>query len=48
MSVAPSPTFAGTQAQGQADMSRYGIAQSGANAGIQGIASLGGMAAMYF
>jgi hypothetical protein len=47
-SVAPSPTFAGTQAQGQADMSRYGIAQSGANAGIQGIASLGGMAAMYF
>jgi hypothetical protein len=48
MSVAPSPTFAGTQAQGQADLSRYGIAQSGANAGIQGIASLGGMAAMYF
>jgi hypothetical protein len=48
MSVAPSPTFAGVQAQGQADMSRYGIQQSGANAGIQGIASLGGMAAMYF
>jgi len=46
--VAPAPTFAGTQAQGQADMTRYGIQQSGANAGIQGIASLGGMAAMYF
>jgi hypothetical protein len=48
MSVAPAPTFAGTQAQGQADMTRYGIQQSGANAGIQGLASLGGMAAMYF
>ena len=47
-SVAPAPTFAGTQAQGQADMSRYGIAQSGANAGIQGITSLAGMAAMYY
>jgi len=46
--VAPAPTFAGTQAQGQADMTRYGIQQSGANAGIQGLASLGGMAAMYF
>lgn len=47
-SVAPAPTFAGTQAQGQADLSRYGIAQSGANAGIQGITSLAGMAAMYY
>lgn len=47
-SVAPAPTFAGTQAQGQADMQRYGIQQSGANAGIQGITSLAGMAAMYY
>ena len=48
MSVAPSPTFAGMQAQGQADMSRYGIQQAGNNATMQGITSLGGMAAMYF
>jgi len=46
--VAPAPTFAGTQAAGQAALQNYGIQQSGANAGIQGIASLGGMAAMYF
>lgn len=46
--VAPAPTFAGTQAQGQADMSRYGIQQAGNNATTQGLASLGGMAAMYF
>jgi hypothetical protein len=48
MSVAPSPTFAGTQAQGQADMSRYGIQQAGANAGIQGITSLASTAAMAY
>jgi hypothetical protein len=48
MSVAPSPTFAGTQAQGQADMSRYGIQQAGANAGIQGITSLASSAAMAY
>jgi hypothetical protein len=47
-SVAPTPTFAGTQAQGQADMSRYGIQQSGANAGVQGLTSIASMAAMYF
>ena len=47
-SVAPAPTFAGVQAQGQADMSRYGINQAGNNATMQGITSLGGMAAMYF
>jgi hypothetical protein len=47
-SVAPAPTFAGTQAQGQADLSRYGIQQAGNNATMQGITSLGGMAAMYF
>jgi hypothetical protein len=44
--VAPAPTFAGAQAQGQADMSRYGIQQAGANAGIQGITSLASAAAM--
>ena len=48
MSVAPSPTFAGTQAQGQADLSRYGIQQAGANAGIQGITSLASTAAMAY
>ena len=46
--VAPAPTFAGTQAQGQADMSRYGIQQAGANAGIQGITSLASTAAMAY
>jgi hypothetical protein len=47
-SVAPAPTFAGTQAQGQADMSRYGIQQAGANAGMQGITSLASTAAMAY
>ena len=46
--VAPAPTFAGTQAAGQAALQNYGIQQSGANATTQGLASLGGMAAMYF
>jgi len=46
--VAPAPTFAGTQAQGQADMSRYGIQQAGNNAGIQGITSLASAAAMAY
>jgi hypothetical protein len=46
--VAPAPTFAGTQAQGQADMSRYGIQQAGANAGIQGLTSLASTAAMAY
>jgi len=45
-SVAPAPTFAGTQAQGQADMSRYGIQQSGNNATTQGLFSALGTAAM--
>jgi hypothetical protein len=35
--VAPAPTFAGTQAQGQADMSRYGIQQAGNNATTSGL-----------
>jgi hypothetical protein len=47
-SVAPAPTFAGTQAQGQADLSRYGIQQSGANAGMQGVTSLAAAAAMAY
>ena len=47
-SVAPAPTFAGTQAQGQADMSRYGTQQAGANAGMQGITSLASTAAMAY
>jgi len=46
--VAPAPTFAGTQAQGQADMSRYVIQQAGNNAGIQGITSLASAAAMAY
>jgi len=44
--VAPAPTFAGTQAQGQADMSRYGIQQAGNNATTQGLFSALGSAAM--
>jgi len=44
--VAPAPTFAGTQAQGQADMSRYGIQQAGNNATTQGLFSALGTAAM--
>jgi hypothetical protein len=47
-SVAPTPTFAGYQAQGQNAMQNYGVQQSGANAGVQGLTSLAGMAAMYF
>jgi hypothetical protein len=47
MSVAPSPTFAGTQAQGQADMTRYGIQQAGNNAMTQGLFGLAGTAAMF-
>jgi hypothetical protein len=35
--VAPAPTFAGTQAQGQADLSRYGIQQAGNNATTSGL-----------
>jgi hypothetical protein len=46
-SVAPSPTFAGVQAQGQADMSRYGIQQAGNNAMTQGLFGLAGTAAMF-
>jgi hypothetical protein len=48
MSVAPSPTFAGTQAQGQADMSRYGIQQAGANSATQGIIGIASAAAMAY
>lgn len=46
-SVAPAPTFAGTQAQGQADMTRYGIQQAGNNATTQGLFSALGTAAMF-
>jgi hypothetical protein len=45
-SVAPAPTFAGTQAQGQANMQNYGIQQAGNNATTQGITSLATAAAM--
>jgi len=47
-SVAPAPTFAGTQAQGQADMSRYGIQQAGANSATQGIIGIASAAAMAY
>ena len=47
-SVAPAPTFAGTQAQGQAALQNYGIQQSGNNAGMQGITSLASSAAMAY
>lgn len=47
-SVAPAPTFAGTQAQNQAANQAYGIQQAGNNSTMQGLTSLGGMAAMYF
>ena len=42
--IAPAPVFAGAQAQGAADMQRYGIAQSGANAQTSGLYSLAGAA----
>jgi len=42
--AAPAPIFGATQAQGAADMQRYGIEQAGANAGMQGISSLAGTA----
>ena len=47
-SVAPAPTFAGTQAQGQAALQNYGIQQAGNNAGMQGITSLASSAAMAY
>lgn len=40
--VAPAPIFAAAQAQGQSDLSRYGIAQSGANAATSGLFNLAG------
>jgi len=43
-SIAPAPVFAGAQAQGAADMQRYGIQQSGANATTSGLFSLAGAA----
>jgi len=49
--VAPAPTFAGAQAQGQADMSRYGIQQAGNNAttsGLFGALASGAMLASKF
>jgi hypothetical protein len=45
--IAPTPTFAATQAQNQAAMQNYGIQQAGANATTQGIGSLALAAAMY-
>lgn len=47
-SVAPAPTFAGVQAQNQAAMQNYGIQQSGANSGVQGLTSLASTAAMAY
>jgi len=44
-SIAPAPVFAGAQAQGAADMQKYGIQQSGANATTSGLFSLAGAAA---
>ena len=46
--VAPAPTFAGAQAQGQANTQQYGIQQAGNNATTQGITSIAAMAAMAF
>jgi hypothetical protein len=46
--VAPAPTFAGAQAQGQANMQNYGVQQAGNNATTQGITSIASMAAMAF
>jgi hypothetical protein len=43
--IAPAPVFAGAQAQGAADMQKYGIQQSGANATTSGLFSLAGAAA---
>jgi len=43
--ITPAPIFAGQQAQGAADMQRYGIQQSGANATTSGLFSLAGAAA---
>lgn len=43
--IAPAPIFAGAQAQGAADMQRYGIQQSGANAATSGLFNLAGAAA---
>jgi len=45
--VAPAPTFAGTQAQGQANIQNYGIQQAGNNATTQGLFSALGTAAMF-
>jgi hypothetical protein len=47
-SVAPAPTFAGTQAQGQAANQAYGIQQAGNNSTMQGITSLASSAAMAY
>lgn len=49
--IAPPPIFQGAQAQGQADLQNYGIAQSGANAmtsGLFGLAGSGATAAGMF
>lgn len=43
--IAPPPLFAGTQAQGQAAMDRYGIQQSGVNAKTAGLYGLLGAGA---
>jgi len=45
--VAPAPTFAGAQAQGQAANQAYGIQQAGNNATTQGLFSALGTAAMF-
>ena len=46
--VAAAPVFQGVQAQNQAAMDLYGIKQGAANSNMQGLASLGGAAAMAF
>ena len=47
-SVAPAPTFAGTQAQGQANMQNYGIQQANNNSTTQGITSIAMAAAVAY
>mgnify|MGYP003647072313 CR=1 FL=1 len=46
--VAPAPTFAGAQAQGQAANQAYGVQQAGNNSTMQGVSSVAAMAAAYF
>lgn len=47
-SAQPAPVFAGTQAQGNAATQNYGLETQNTNNQMQGLASLGSMAAMFF